>query len=83
MIDKIDWCVEEKNGNTCLVFTSIELHSADANKEVLKKHKEIWDRIKNEIETIMVVKQVNVVKNSWTLNLTAVMISQWNFQQWQ
>ena len=42
----------------------MELHSADENKEVLKKYKEIWDRIKNEIETIMIVKQVNMVKNS-------------------
>ena len=39
MIGKIDWCVEEKNGNRCLVFTSMELHSADENKLVLKKYK--------------------------------------------
>ena len=77
MIEKIDWCVEEKNWNSCLVFTSMELHSADENKEVLKKYKEIWDRIKNKIETIMIVKQINMVKNSWKINLTAVMICCW------
>ena len=77
MIDKIDWCFEEKNGNRCLVFTSMELHSADENKEVLKKYKEIWDRIKNKIETIMIVKQINMVKNSWKINLTVVMICCW------
>ena len=77
MIEKIDWCVEEKNWNSCLVFTSMELHSADENKEVLKKYKEIWDRIKNKIETIMIVKQINMVKNSWKINLTVVMICCW------
>ena len=37
----------EKNGNKYLVFDS-----TDENKEVLKKHRELWDGIKNEIETI-------------------------------
>ena len=30
----------------------MELHSADENKEVSKKYAELWDGIKNEIETI-------------------------------
>ena len=30
----------------------MELHSTDENKEVLKKYRELWDGIKNEIETI-------------------------------
>ena len=51
MIGKIDWCVEENNGNRCFVFTSVELHSPDENKLALKKYKELWDRMKNEIET--------------------------------
>ena len=29
-----------------------ELYSTDENKEVLKKYRELWDGIKNEIETI-------------------------------
>ena len=39
--------IEENNGNKYLVFTS-----TDENEEVLKKYKELWDEIKNEIETI-------------------------------
>ena len=39
--------IEENNGNKYLVFDS-----TDENKEVLKKHTELWDEIKNEIETI-------------------------------
>ena len=38
---------EEKNGSKYLVFDS-----TDENKEVLKKYTELWDGIKNEIETI-------------------------------
>ena len=36
----------------------MELDSADENKEVLKKYRELWDGIKNEIETINVGKKV-------------------------
>ena len=32
------------------------------NKEVLKKYTELWDWIKNEIETINGVKKVNIIK---------------------
>ena len=39
--------IEENNGNKYLVFDS-----TDENKEVLKNHTELWDKIKNEIETI-------------------------------
>ena len=39
--------VQKKNGNKYLVFDS-----TDENKEVLKKYTELWDEIKNEIETI-------------------------------
>ena len=31
---------------------SIELHSTGENKKVLKKYKEVWDGIKNEIKTV-------------------------------
>ena len=34
-----------------LVFDSTELHSTDENKEVFKKYTELWDGIRNEIET--------------------------------
>ena len=42
----------EKKWGKYLVFDSTELHSTDENKEVLKKYTELWDGIKNEIETI-------------------------------
>ena len=39
--------IEEKNKNNYLVLDDI-----DENKEVLKKSEEVWEGIKNEIETI-------------------------------
>ena len=47
MIQKAIGHIEEKNENKYLVFDS-----TDKNKEVLKKYTELWDEIKNEIETI-------------------------------
>ena len=44
---KVDGHIEEKNGSKYLVFDS-----ADENKEVLKKYTELWNGVKNEIETI-------------------------------
>ena len=44
---KVDGYIEEDNGNKFIVFDS-----TDENKEVLKKYTELWDGIKNEIETI-------------------------------
>ena len=47
IIGKVDGYIEEDNGNKYFVFDSI-----GENKEVLKKYAELWDGIKNEIETI-------------------------------
>ena len=52
LIGKVDGHIErssaeQNNGNIYLVFDS-----TDENKEVLKKYKELWDRIKNETEII-------------------------------
>ena len=49
---KVDGHIErssaaENNGNKYVAFSS-----TDKNKEVLKKYAELWDGIKNEIETI-------------------------------
>ena len=52
MTGKVLGHIEENNGNKYLVFDSTQLHSTDGNKEVLKKYTELWDGIKNEIETI-------------------------------
>ena len=47
IIGKVDGYIEKNNGNKYLV-----LDSANENKEVLRKYTELWDGIKNEIETI-------------------------------
>ena len=47
IIGKVDWFIEGKNGNKYLVFDS-----TDEKKKVLTKYTELWDGIKNEIETI-------------------------------
>ena len=52
MIGKVDGDIEENNENKYLDFDSSELRSTDENKEVLEKYTELWDGIKNEIETI-------------------------------
>ena len=39
--------LRKKNGNKYLVLDDV-----DANKEVLKKYKKVWEGIKKEIETI-------------------------------
>ena len=47
MIGKVIWHIEENNGNKYLIFDS-----SDENKEVLKKHTELWNGIKSKIEII-------------------------------
>ena len=47
IISEVDGYIKEKNGSKYLVFDS-----ANENNEVLKKYNELWDGIKNEIETI-------------------------------
>ena len=47
IIGKVDGHIEEENGSKYLVFDS-----TDENKEVFKKYIELWNVIKNEIETI-------------------------------
>ena len=49
IIGKVDRYIEEKNESKYLVFDS-----TDENKEVLEKYTELWDEIKNKIETISV-----------------------------
>ena len=47
----------KKNGSKYLVF-----NSADENKKVLKKFTDLWDGIKDEIETVNSCKKVKVIK---------------------
>ena len=68
-IGKVDRHIEEKNWSIYLVFDS-----TDKNKEVLKKYTELWNAIKNKIETM--AKKVNMVKISWKLNSLQMIICQ-------
>ena len=52
IIGTVDGHTEENNWNKYLVFDSTVLHSTDKNRKVLKKYTELWNWIKNEIETI-------------------------------
>ena len=56
IIGKVDGHVEEKHGSKYLVFDS-----TDENKEVLKKYTELWNGIKNEIETINGGKKIQII----------------------
>ena len=47
LIGKVDGFIKEKNGSKYLVFDS-----SDKNKKVFKKYTELWDGIKNEIDTM-------------------------------
>ena len=51
-IGKVDGHIGENNTNKYLLFDQAELHSTDEKKEILKNYTELWDGIKNEIETI-------------------------------
>ena len=45
IIDKVDECIEEENGNKYLTLVS-----TDKNKELLTKYTEVWNGIKNLIK---------------------------------
>ena len=58
MINEMICHFEEKNENRYLVLDQI-----DENKEVLNKHKEVWEGIKKEIETINGGKKIEYGKD--------------------
>ena len=47
IIDKVDECVGKNNGNRYLTLVS-----TNKSKGILKIYTELWDKIKNPIETI-------------------------------
>ena len=49
IIAKVDGHIEKKKKN---VKKYLVFDSADEKKEVLRKYRELWNEIKNEIETI-------------------------------
>ena len=52
IIDHASGYIEEKKMNKYLVFDSMELHSTDENKELLKKYNDVFNRIRNKIKKI-------------------------------
>ena len=44
--------IEKKGMNKYLVFDSMELHSTDENKELLKKYNDVFNGIRNKIKKI-------------------------------
>ena len=66
IIGKVDGLSEEKNGSKYLVFDS-----TDENKEKFKKYTELWNGIKNEIETINGGKKGQYGKNFMKIQFDA------------
>ena len=60
--------LKKKNENKYLIFDSV-----DENKEVLKKHEEVWEGIKKELKLLMVAKELNMGKIFKKLNLILMM----------
>ena len=52
IVDCASGYIEEKLVNKYLVFDSMELHSTDANKELIKKYNDVFNGIRNKIRKI-------------------------------
>ena len=52
IIDHTSGYIEEEGVNKYLVFDSMELHSTDENKELLKKCNDVFNGIRNKIKKI-------------------------------
>ena len=48
IINKVNWFIEEKDGNSYVVVD----YTDDENKEVLANYTRLWDKIKISIEKI-------------------------------
>ena len=59
IINDVDACIEEYNENKYLVFAL-----TNKNKEALENYRELWDEIKNEIETIREIEPIKYEKDS-------------------
>ena len=58
IFNNVDGYDEESNGDKYLIVTS-----TDNNKEVLKKYVELWDKVKNQIETINGAEPIDYKKD--------------------
>ena len=50
IVDCASGYIEEKLVNKYFVFDSMELHSTDANKELIKKYNDVFNGIRNKIK---------------------------------
>ena len=71
MIDKMIGHFEEKNRNRCFVLDDVE-----ENKEVSKKHEDVWGKIKKEIGAINGGKNIEYGKDLKKLDSSLMMIYQ-------
>ena len=69
MIDKMIGHFEEKNRNRCFVLDDVE-----ENKEVSKKHEDVWGKIKKEIGAINGGKNIEYGKDLKKLGSSLMMI---------
>ena len=67
-IDHASGYIEEKKGNKCLIFDSV-----DKNKKVSKKYADVWDGIKNKIKAINGDKENDYGKDYIKINLILTM----------
>ena len=58
VFNDVDACFEKNNENKYLVFAL-----TDKNKEALENYKELWDEIKDEIETIRGIEPIKYEKD--------------------
>ena len=64
--------IEEKGVNKYLIFDSMELHSIDENKELLKKYNNAFNGIRDKIKEIS-NDECDYEKTTWKLNLIQMM----------
>ena len=78
MIGKVIGHIAEKNGSKYLVFVFGYIYlvfgSADENKKVLKNAKNFRIGLKMRLRQLIAVEQENLVKISWKLILTLMII---------
>ena len=72
MIDKMIGHFEGKNRNKYFVLDDVE-----ENKEVSKKHEDVWEKIKKEIGAINGGKNIEYGKDLKKLGSSLMMIYQW------
>ena len=63
LINHASGYIKEENENKYLIFDSMEFHSTNESKKILKKYTDVWNGVKNEIKTINGGKEHDYEKN--------------------